>query len=88
MIIYPTRTTLRDTERAFEIDDNDPEFIRDPHGLFAVYLGHEPVLILRSTETEGHWDVVTKVWGVHLDKLQRLINEAALKQKEPFNGYT
>jgi hypothetical protein len=76
MIIYPSQTIIRDTERSFEIDDDDPEFIREPTGLFAIYLGHEPPLLLISTETEGHWDIITKIWAVHFEKLYRLFGTA------------
>ena len=78
MIIYPSQTLnwIRDTKSAIEIDDNDPEFIRDPTGLFAIYLGHEPPLLLTSTETEGHWDIITKIWAVHFEKLYRLFDAA------------
>ena len=87
MIIYPHKTVIRDVDRAFEIDDNDPEFVRDPTGLYAIYYGVEPTLLLQSTETEGHWDVVARFRGYHLEKLNRLFGEAAHHQrKEPFNG--
>lgn len=74
MIIYPSKTVIRDTDRGFEIDDNDPSFHRDPTGLFAIYTGVEPTLLLRSTETEGHWDIVGKFWSYHLEKLTRLFS--------------
>ena len=76
MRIYPTKTIIRDTARAFDIDDNDPEFIRDPTGLYAVYFGVEPPLLLIATEHEGHWDIVTRVWGIHFEKLQWLFTQA------------
>jgi hypothetical protein len=76
VIIYPSQPIIRDTERSFEIDDNDPEFIREPTGLYAIYLGHEPPLLLISTETEGHWDIITQIWTVHLEKLHRLFGAA------------
>lgn len=88
MIIYPSKTIIRDTDRAFEIDDNDPEFLRDPTGLFAIYMGCEPALLLRSTETEGHWDIVAKFWGYHLEKLNRLFDQANTLMKELVNGST
>jgi len=76
VIIHPSQTIIRDTARSFEIDDNDPDFIRDPTGLFALYLGHEPPLLLIGTETENEWDIVSKIWAVHFDKLERLFSEA------------
>ena len=76
MIIYPSQTIIRDATNAFEIDDNDPEFIRDPTGLFAIYYGYTPPLLLTSTEIPGHWDIVTRVWAYHFEKLSRLFAEA------------
>lgn len=76
MIIYPSQTIIRDSLNVLEIDDNDPEFIRDPTGLFAIYLGHEPPLLLISTEKQGHWDIVTQIWAVHFEKLYRLFDAA------------
>ena len=78
MIIYPSKLIIRDTARSFEIDDNDPEFVRDPTGLYAIYYGYEPVLLLIGTELEGHWDVVTKIRSVHLDKLRWLIDQVII----------
>ena len=76
MIIYPSKTRIRDTARSFEIDDNNPEFIRESTGLFAIYLGTEPPSLLISTETEGHWDIVSDIWAIHFDKLERLFRQA------------
>ena len=83
MIIYPSQTIIRDTARSFEIDDNDPGFIRAPTGLFALYIGYEPALLLISTETEGHWDVVIEIQSIHLEKLRWLSDQAIqLSHKE------
>jgi hypothetical protein len=84
MIIYPTQASqglglsIRDTAKAFEIDDNDPEFQRDPTGLYAVYYGEEPVRLLQATETPGEWDVILKVRRVHFEKLTLLLRNVLL----------
>lgn len=75
MIIYPEKLSIRDTDRPREIDDNDPEFLRDPTGLYAVYFGEEPVVLLTSTETEGHWDTIMSVRRVHFEKLTSLLRD-------------
>jgi hypothetical protein len=85
VIIYPSQTIIRDTERSFEIDDNDPEFIREPTGLFAIYLGHESSLLLISTEIEGHWDIVTQIWAIHFEKLHRLFSAALQAYTTPID---
>jgi hypothetical protein len=84
MIIYPSNIVIRNTENAFEIDDDDSRFIRGPTGLFAVYLGNKTALLLTSTETPDHWDIVTKIRNVHLNKLKELFQAA----EELMNGYT
>jgi hypothetical protein len=75
--IYPAThaPSMRDTNKAFEIDDNDPEFNRDPTGLYAVYSGEEPVLLLTSTEILGHWDTILKIRRVHFEKLTYLLRD-------------
>lgn len=78
MIIY-RNTPIRGD--AFEIDDDEREFVRDPTGLYAIYYGVEPPLLLQSTETYGEWDVVTQIRAVHFEKLLYVIGEA-------LNGYT
>ena len=75
MFIHESFLDFRSSKEPLEIDDNDPEFARDPTGLYAIYSGEEPVRILQSTETPGHWDTILKVRRVHFEKLSRLLND-------------
>ena len=77
--IYPSRHLDVRSVNPIEIDSNDPEFARDPTGLYAVYSGVEPVLLLTSTETPGHWDTVLKIRRVHFEKLTLLFRNVLPK---------
>ena len=70
--IHP-KLVLRDSVDPLEVDDDDLDFIREPTGLFALYMECETnTFLLTSTEEEGHWDVIARVRPSHFKKLRNL----------------